>query len=52
MNKDLRTIEEVKWLQTRALKDTYPNNADLGEKIRMIVNNYEKTKSWEKDHRL
>lgn len=52
MNKDLRTIEEIKWLQTRALKDTYSNDADLGEKIRTIVDNYEKTKLWEKDHRL
>ena len=50
MNKDLRTIEEVKWLQVRALKDTYPNNADLGEKIRIIVNNYEKDIQNKYDH--
>ena len=50
MNEDLRTIEEVKWLQVRALKDTYPNNADLGEKIRIIVNNYEKDIQNKYDH--
>ena len=46
---DFRTIQEflehqekalarLRWLQVQELTKKYPNNADLGEKIRILVN--------------
>ena len=33
-----RSIEKVRWLQVRELKIKYPNDADLGAKVRELVN--------------
>ena len=33
-----RSIEKVRWLQVRELKIKYPNYADLGAKVRELVN--------------
>ena len=34
----LRSIADVRWLQVRELKHKYPNDADLGAKVRELVN--------------
>ena len=48
---DFRTIQEylthqeetaipkLRWLQVKTLKEQYPNDADLGAKVRELVNN-------------
>ena len=33
-----RSIEKVRWLQVRELKIKYPNDADIGAKVRELVN--------------
>ena len=33
-----RSIAQVRWLQVKELKHKYPNDADLGEKVRELVN--------------
>ena len=32
-----RSIEKVRWLQTRELAEKYPNDADLGARVRQLV---------------
>ena len=32
-------IPKLRWLQVKTLKEQYPNNADLGAKVRELVNN-------------
>ena len=32
-----RSIEKVRWLQTRELANKYPNNADLGAAVRELI---------------
>lgn len=32
-----RSIEDIRWLQTRELANKYPNNADLGAEIRQLI---------------
>ena len=39
---DLQKLDCVKLLQIIALKDKYPNNADFGDYVRQLINNYEK----------
>ena len=37
MNEEVwRSIEKVRWLQTRELAKKYPNDADLGAKVRQL----------------
>ena len=39
MNEEVwRSIEKVRWLQTRELAKKYPNDADLGAAVRELVN--------------
>jgi len=33
-----RSIEKVRWLQVRELKNKYPNNQEFGAKVRELVN--------------
>ena len=33
------TIPKLRWLQVKTLKEQYPNDADLGAKVRELVNN-------------
>jgi|TARA_R100000149_G_scaffold52551_1_gene22489 hypothetical protein len=33
-----RSIAQVRWLQVKELKHKYPNDADLGAKVRELVN--------------
>ena len=44
MNKDLRTIEEVKWLQVRALKDTYERIQLANEAMASFYSNENRSK--------
>ena len=32
-------IPKLRWLQVKTLKEQYPNDADLGAKVRELVNN-------------
>jgi len=32
-------IPKLRWLQVKTLKEQYPNDADLGAKVRQLVNN-------------
>ena len=32
-----RSIEKVRWLQTRELAKKYPNDADLGTQVRQLI---------------
>ena len=32
-----RSIEKVRWLQTRELAKKYPNDADLGAEVRQLI---------------
>ena len=38
-----KTIDAIKWLQIRSLKETYANDQKLGYEVRKLVNEYEKT---------
>mgnify|MGYP005727468235 CR=1 FL=1 len=33
------TIPKLRWLQVKTLKEQYPNDAELGAKVRALVNN-------------
>ena len=33
-----RSIEKVRWLQVRELKNKYPNDQEFGAKVRELVN--------------
>ena len=33
-----RSIEKVRWLQVRQLKNKYPNDQEFGAKVRELVN--------------
>ena len=33
-----RSIAQVRWLQIKELKKKYPNDADLGAEVRILVN--------------
>ena len=33
-----RSIAQIRWLQVKELKIKYPNDADLGAKVRELVN--------------
>ena len=38
MNEDIwKSIEKVRWLQTRELAKKYPNDADLGAAVRDLI---------------
>ena len=38
MNEEMwRSIEKVRWLQTRELAKKYPNDADLGAEVRQLI---------------
>ena len=38
MNEEVwRSIEKVRWLQTRELANKYPNDADLGAAVRDLI---------------
>jgi len=38
MNEDMwRSIEKVRWLQTRELANKYPNDTELGKAVRDLV---------------
>ena len=38
MNEEVwRSIEKVRWLQTRELANKYPNDADLGAEVRKLI---------------
>jgi len=38
MNEEVwRSIEKVRWLQTRELANKYPNDADLGAAVRQLI---------------
>ena len=37
--KDYDTLTKLRWLQVKTLKEQYPNNQELGAKVRELVNN-------------
>jgi len=37
--KDYDTLAKLRWLQIKTLKEQYPNNQELGAKVRELVNN-------------